>query len=375
MNRLVASIICLINIILIYPSSTLADPTLWTKQMKEQRDVKITELALAGQKLVFQRDYAQALDFFKDVQKQYPDSSLGYFGEMAIYEVQMLENEDFHLENEFLDASARGMQVYDKVMQKYYPTDKELFYAAGVIGLDSFFQARKGNWWKAYVRGTKSRQIFKRILRKNPQFVDARLGEGMYIYWRSVFTKEYTFLPFFSDRREEGIAIIKGVIDQAEIAQEVARVNLGLIYFEEKNYKDAQKIFENFVQQYPKSVIFYMLLGKVFLASKQYDKALDIFQKTLQLDPEIDKLYYFIGMSVALNKHKNKYDYGKQTLDVFLKKSKQSLWRSYAYYWLGLINEKQGDKTEAKSNYEESIKLNPGLKHAKIKIRGLGGGI
>ncbi len=353
----------------------LAGPTVWTKELKQQRDGKLTKLALEGQELVFQRDYDQALKFFKNVQKEYSNSPLGYFGEMAIYEVQMLENEDFHLEKKFLDASKRGMQAYNKVMQRYHPSDKELFYAAGVIGLDSFFQARKGRWWKAYVRGTKSRQIFERILDKNPNFVDARLGEGMYVYWRSVFTKEYTFLPFFSDRREEGIAIVKQVMNKAEFARKVAKVNLGLIYFEEKKFKKAQKIFEEFTQQYPKNVIFYKFIGKALLAKKEYIKALNIFQKMLKLDPNINKTHYFIGMSIALSKKKDQFDYGKKQLHVFLKKAKQRLWRSYAYYWLGLINEKQKDKKQAKLNYEQAIKLNPGLEHAKIKIRGLGGGI
>ncbi len=345
------------------------------EETKKEDCENLMDRALGGQKLIFNRNYAEALAVFKNMQDSCNHSPLGFFGEMAIYEVQMLENEDFHLEKKFLDAAKRGDAAVNHVMQLYHPTEDELFYSAAVIGLDGFFQARKSNWWSAYTKGTRSRQIFNRILKSDPKFIDAKLGTGMYIYWRSVFTKEISFLPFFADKRAEGIAIVKDVSEKAKFAAEIAKINLGLIYFEEKRYKDAQKVFAEFVKNYPNTIIFRALLGKVYLADKQYKNSLAIFEESLKIDPSINKTRYFVGMAIALDDDKTKFDYGKKQLNLFLEKENQRLWRSYGFYWLGFISEKQGLKEDAKKYYEEAINLNKGLKQVQVRVRGLGGGI
>jgi len=294
--RRVLWLLVILNIMAAQPAYSAISPNPAEMESKHARDTKLLELALEGQELVLHRRYTEALAFFRQIQRDYPTSPLGYFGEMAIHEVRMLENEDFRYEKEFKQATKQGYKAVSKVMQRYHPSNYELFYAAGVVGLDSFFNARKGKWWKAYTKGGRSRQSFRRILKKDPDFADAKLGEGMYIYWRSVFTKEYSFLPFFSDRRAEGIAMVEEVIEKAQVANHVAKVNLGLIFFEEKRYADAQKIFEDFISKYPENVMFRMLLGKVFLANKKYAKAQKVFEKTLVVAPEINKLHYFIGL-------------------------------------------------------------------------------
>ena len=40
-----------------------------------------------------------------------------------------------------------------------------------------------------------------------------------------------------------------------------------------------------------------------------------------------------------------------------------------AYYWLGGIYEKQGKKAEAKANYAQALKLNPGSKEVQEAMK------
>jgi tetratricopeptide (TPR) repeat protein len=339
------------------------------------QDDELVWLSLEGQKRIFERKYDSALQLFKNVEKEYPMSALGYFGEMAVYEVQMLEREDFHLENELLDAAKRGEEVVDKVMQLYHPSDFDLFYAGGFIGLEGFFKARHGWWWGAYTRGNISRQIFNTILKRNPDFVDAWFGLGMYMYWRSVFTNEIKFLPFFSDKRAEGIAIVERVAKEGRLAAEMAHVNLGIIYFEEKRYADAITIFEDYLKRFPQNVLLHQFLGRVLLADKKYDRAIEQFKKVLAIDPTINKAHYFIGTAILADGKKEQLPEAEQEFQGFLKTTSSRLWRSYTLYWLGQIYEKQGNTESAKQYYEEALKLNKGLKGAQLKLRGLGGGI
>lgn len=339
------------------------------------RKERLISAALRGQELIFQRRYDEARFFFKNLEQRYPYSPIGVFGQMAIMEVSMLEREDFHLEKEFTETAKKGEKVVGQVMQRYHPSNEELFYSGALIGLDGFFKARKGEWWGAYSKGAKSRQIFRSILKNDPNFVDAEMGMGMYIYWRSVFTKELGFLPFFPDRRQEGIAIVEKVARQGFMAKELAKVNLGIIYFEEKRYADAIRVFDEFCAKYPDNIVLHTLYGKVLIADKKYDRAIEEFNKAIKVDPTLSKQRYFVGMAIVLKGDKNRFAEAKENLKRFSENEKDRLWRSYALYWLGMLSEKQGDKQAATGYYEEAVKLNKGLKSAQLKLRGLGGGI
>jgi len=340
----------------------------------EQGD-ELVWLSIEGQKRIFERNYDDAVRLFKYVEAEYPMSGLGIFGQMAVLEVKMLEREDFHLENEFLETAKRGEELVDKVMQLYRPSDLDLFFCGGIVGLEGFFRARHGQWWAAYTRGNISRQIFNSILKHNPSFIDAEFGLGMYTYWRSVFTNEIKFLPFFSDRRAEGIATVERVAREGTLAKEMAKVNLGIIYFEEKRYADAIRVFEDFVSRYPKNVILHQLLGRILLADKKYDRSIEEFKKVLALDPQISKTHYFIATAIVIDGKKERFPEAEGELKKFLEGAQDRLWKSYALYWLGQLYEKEGKTEDAKNYYAEAVKLNGGLKSAKMKLRGLGGGI
>ncbi len=346
-----------------------------TSSFAFEQSEELVWLAIEGQKRIFERNYAGAMELFRNVEKDYPMSAVGPFGQMAVFEVRMLEREDFHLENEFMEAAKRGEAVYDKVMQLYHPSDLDLFFAGGLIGLEGFFKARKGQWWGAYTKGNTSRQIFTTIIKRNPDFVDAEFGLGMYTYWRSVFTNEIKFLPFFADRRAEGIAVVEKVARQGNLARDMAKVNLGIIYFEEKRYEDAAKILQELLARFPKNAIIRNLVGRIYLADKKYDQAIAEFRKVLEIDPGIAKARYLIGTAIVVEGKKERYPEAERELQEFLKTATERLWRSYALYWLGQLYEKQGNSGAAKEYYGEAIKLNPGLKSAKLKLRGLGGGI
>lgn len=159
------------------------------------------------------------------------------------------------------------------------------------------------------------------------------------------------------------------------MAKELAKVNLGIIYFEERRYADAIRIFDEYCARYPDNVILHTLHGKVLLADKKYDRAIDEFVKAIKLDPSLLKQRYFFSMAILLKNDKKRFSEAKENLFWFLENEKDRLWKSYALYWLGILSEKEGDKGAARRYYEKAIELNKGLKSAKLKLRGLGGGI
>jgi TolA-binding protein len=332
--------------------------------------------SLEGQEMIFARRYDDAARIFAELKQAYPDSPAGWFGTMAILEMRMFEREDFHLANEFEAEAKEGDAKATAVLQRYHPGSWDLFLAGSLFGIEGFYKARKGEWWAAYTAGGKSRQIFRRVKEMDPSFVDADFGLGMYIYWRSVFAKEISFLKIFPDRRDEGRAIVQRVADQGRFAKELARANLGIMHLEDGRFAEAQKIFADYVARYPGSVILRQMLGRALLQLKRYDEAVAQFREVIRLEPAIKKAHYFIGVALVLKNDPAGFPAAEKELRSFIEMEKGGkYWPSYAHYWLGRLAEAKGDQAAAKAEYDAATELNPKVKDAARRARGMGGGV
>ncbi len=105
------------------------------------------------------------------------------------------------------------------------------------------------------------------------------------------------------------------------------------------------------------------------LTEKNYKSASDEFESTVKLDPSYMPAYFQIGHVAALAA--NNFARGEETLKKYLayrpKDEEPPVAR--AYYWLGGIYEKQGKKTEAKSSYAASLKINPNQKDVDAAMK------
>ena len=341
----------------------------------ESEEAVITK-ALAGQEMIFARRYEDATKVFEELKRDYPESPAGWFGKMAVLEMRMFEREDFHLAGEFEAEAKEGAAKAAAVLQRYTPSPWDLFLAGSLLGLEGFYKARKGEWWGAYTAGGKSRQIFRRVKEMDPSFVDADFGLGMYIYWRSVFAKEISFLKIFPDRRAEGIAIVERVAEKGRFAKELARANLGIMHLEDGRFEAARKIFADYVARYPGSVILRQMLGRSLLQLKKYDEAVAQFREVMKIEPALKKPHYFVGAALVLLGDPSRFAEAEAELKKFLGMEKGGkYWPSYAHYWLGRLAELKGDAAAAKAEYDAAVSLNPKVMDAARRARGMGGGI
>ena len=342
----------------------------------EETDDKVISRAMEGQEMIFARRYDDAVRVFDELKRDYPDSPAGWFGKMAVLEMRMFEREDFHLAGEFEAEAAEGNAKANQVLRRYRPSEWDLFLAGSLLGLEGFYKARKGEWWGAYTAGGKSRQIFRRVKEMDPTFLDADFGLGMYIYWRSVFSKEISFLKIFPDRRAEGMAIVERVANGGRFAKELARANLGIMNLEDGRFAEAQKIFSGYVARYPGSVILRQMLGRSLLQLKRYEEAVAEFREVLKIDPALKKPHYFIGVALVLLGNQARFSEAEAELKKFIEMEKGGkYWPSYAHYWLGRMAEAKNDPAAAKVEYDAATALNPKVKDAARRARGMGGGV
>ncbi|MDO8644107.1 MAG: tetratricopeptide repeat protein [bacterium] len=220
-------------------------------------------MAVTGRELLLQRNYPKAEKLFREVVTHHPDSLLGPFAMMCLYQIQNLENFDLRFESFYEPWQKKGRQLALKISDDEKATDWDLFLAGATLGISGLDKAHRARWLGGIKDGLLAIRLLKKALRKNPNFADASLGIGLYDYWRSVFTKRHWFLPFFRDRRQAGLLAIRRAEAEGEFTPVLAKVALAFIAVEEKKEAEAQKTLKTLLKKYPKNVVLKNLSKKL----------------------------------------------------------------------------------------------------------------
>lgn len=315
-------------------------------------DKQMIDTAMKGKALAFNRQYEDAMQLFKDMEKSYPDSATGLFGQMAVWQIRMFVNEDFKYKKEYEKVEKKFKKFETRMLRVGRVPPWELFVYGGADGMLGFFQGRQGKWLKALSNGLHSMRMFKRLKWEAPDFIDTDLGFGMYKYWRSAFTNEIKFLPFFGDHRNDGIALVKKVSEKGDYTRDIALANLVFIYNHSKKYKEALSIADRIIAMYPRNLLMRNMKGQIYYGMKKYDQALAEFKYVYSQDPSLTSMLVYQGKMLF---KKEKYEKAKELLKKYVAENNDKYWLGVSYYWLGMIAEEQNDKDGAKAYYQKSL--------------------
>jgi tetratricopeptide (TPR) repeat protein len=314
------------------------------KYIPQGASEEILQDAATGQKLIFERKYAEAQKYFWNLAHKYPKSPLGSFGEMALYNAMMFENYDFSLDKAFDQVSHGNELLVDQIVQDNNASAWNLFLCGASSGLRGFYLIRKDQALKALGQASTADKCLKRALEKDPKFTDVYLGTGMSKYWRSVFALRFKGLPFIKDRRAEGIAEMKKAIDEGTIAGELGRASLLFVYLQDNQFKPGLELSQSLFNNYPQNVIAQQHVGRFQLSLGQRQQALQTFNDLLKNDPKITVALYFKGRTLlAMGKNQE----AQAALLEFVKVHPNKEWRAYGYYQLGHLALKAGDRKAA----------------------------
>jgi len=154
---------------------------------------------------------------------------------------------------------------------------------------------------------------------------------------------------------DEGVSHLKKAIELHNQYPQ-AYTMLGLVYNEQKKWKDAQGILETAIQQDPKAVEAYFQLGACLSRQTDYARAVNALNKGLELNPdaphapaahyEIAKSYLALGQWQDANPHAAK---------AVAMEPHVASW----HVLMGNINLKKGDGQGAISEFQAYLKLDP----------------
>ncbi len=317
----------------------------------------LTELekqGVIGRDLIMGRKYDEALTHFKKIETDYPDSTLGTFGQMAVWQSKMFENFDFKYDKEYLDLSAKNKGIVDQVLKNPDSTAWDLFLAGASAGIRGFYLMRKDQVFKALGDANTARKALEKTLQKDSNFADVYLGLGMFDYWRSVFTNRFKFLPFFSDKRAQGLAQVEKAMKEGRIVNTLAQASLAFCYYEGRQNSKAIVLLNDLLKKYPDNVIFKNILGDIYASQRNFVEAHKMFDAVLTAYPDINLPRFFKAKTFFMA---GNYAEARKWYEEFIARKPTPEWASYAVADLGRLDLREGKEKEAYDRFKEALHL------------------
>ena len=141
-----------------------------------------------------------------------------------------------------------------------------------------------------------------------------------------------------------------------------AYYNLGIIYFNNRDYNNALKQFDIIISSLPNFEKPYFGRGLIYLRKEQYAKAEADFVKVTKFNPNDYKPYYYLGI---INIQQKKFSEAKKNLDQSIE-----LNPDYAnnYFELGNIYFTQNNYRPAIPQYKKALEINSDNKDAHQRL-------
>jgi tetratricopeptide (TPR) repeat protein len=145
----------------------------------------------------------------------------------------------------------------------------------------------------------------------------------------------------------------------------------GAIWKSEKRNDLAEKNYQTAVTLAPDSIQYYFALARFYEAIPNIDKALEVYNKTAIKFSGNRMTYLQIGRVTANSG--TMMDDGEKSLNEFIRLTTNKNDRSLAnaYYYLGMIEKKRGNKENSRKQIELALKYNPGHQPSRKLLKEL----
>jgi tetratricopeptide (TPR) repeat protein len=321
-----------------------------------------------GLEKVYLRDYKGARKHFRQVEETYPHSAVAAVADTLVWQAIMLENFDFSLEDRYWNSTKRASEQLDEALKDSKNQAWEHFLSAGIDGIEAIHTLRNGKYIPALQLAFSAMGHIEKSREQAPTFIDLKLADGMYHYWRTVVTMSSSFLPDFGDHRPQGIAEMKEVELQGIFLRAPATLSMAFVWHEEGKLRDALSSCLRNRKAYPNNIINNLVTGSTYTFLKKYASALGVYEEILEDDPTNRRVHYWRGLTYQRSAQ---YDLSRQAYQRYLAfETLEETHRGHTHYRLGQVAMRQKDYPAAVTSYQSAVKVN-GHKQAKRSLERL----
>lgn len=259
-----------------------------------QADPRISAGIIAAYNHALNREYDKARDICLTLGRELPDNPAGPTGETVLYQVMMLENEDYTLDREFRDAAARAVAAADRFMATAPKNDWYYTLLGATWGIQGIYYLRQDEYASGMYYGVRGLYYMQTAEQMSDDNFEAKLGIGLYLYYRSAYAR---FIPIpWLDQRAKGIRMVKAAGEHRPYLNEVSKIALFYIYSNEKDYDRAFAYIRELIEKRPDFPIFYHFAGRALMNKGDYRGAEGYYLKMSEIDPTLYFPYYQLGV-------------------------------------------------------------------------------
>lgn len=274
-------------------------------------------------------------------------------------------------QKQFDDAIAKVMEICQARIGRN-ADDTDALYALGVaygLRANYSFLVRKA-WMDALRDSTQARRLHDKVAKLDPDFIDARLMDGVHDYvvgslpW---YYKMVGFLAGFHGDRDEGIRTLQLVAEKGNSDGVDAEVLLAAIYRRERRARQAIPLLMDLAQRFPRNFLLHMELAQMYGDVGDKTRALAVLDRVEMLKRA--------GAAGYDKLREEKIDYARgnllfwyNDLDPALTEMKKVTARAgdldlntgvYAWLRLGQIYDLKGQHKAATAAYKQAISYAP----------------
>jgi tetratricopeptide (TPR) repeat protein len=227
------------------------------------------------------QDYENALAQFDSIKQNYPHHPAGYLFTAAVLQTRMTDMETSRWLKEFYDQIDRAITLADSLPPNPEAEIPLTFYLGAGLSYKSIQQGRQGHYLSAIKLGLQAIDKMKSVAQTHPDFCDPHVAIGTFLYWKSRLVRLFSWLPFVSDQRKEGIEQIRHSIPCSIFSRWAGLSNLSWIYIHEKKYNLAISTALDGLETFPQSRFFLWPLAEAQFRKGNYQRARISFQRIL----------------------------------------------------------------------------------------------
>ena len=227
------------------------------------------------------QNYDIALALFDSLENEFPARPGPCFYKASVYQTRMMDLETKRWENEFLDAIQNAVEKADHCLQRDTNDIDARFARGAAKSYKAFYAGRNENYLQSIILSRQGIQDLGKVVQADSCHLQALLGLGSYLYWRSRITLNFSWLPFFSDQRAQGIEYLERVAGTANPGRWSAISNLAWIYIKEENWQKAILYSRMGVQAFPESRFFLWPFGDTLYHMGEFQRAAEIYHRIL----------------------------------------------------------------------------------------------
>jgi tetratricopeptide (TPR) repeat protein len=318
-------------------------------------DITFADRCLRAIEAIYARRYKDAKRELEALTVDSPTTGIGPAGMAVIYQALMFENYDFRYEREYQAAQAAAQAQIAEGLRTPGNEAIEYFLQAGMSGIQGIHDMRRGRFLAALGNGYDCVTSLSEAKRAAPEFVDPLMGDGMYMYWRSVIARNSALLPDGSDEREAGKALIRKVEREGVLMGPAATLALTYSYIEDNDLRNALGRIMYGRLKYPDNVINNLTAGRVLTSMRRYDDAVKMYDEVLRAAPDNQRAHYHLGVVYARKRSFGQAEASFRRYVAF--PEVQAEHQGQAWYRLGLLYDRQSRPEEARAAYTEAVRV------------------